>query len=248
MKTSMTSVTFRKKTIPEIVQLAKLAQLDAVEWGGDIHVPMGDFTAALQARTLCEENGLDISAYGSYYRATPGEDFLPVLQTAQMLQCPAIRVWAGTMGSAECSPLQRQEIVEQLRSAVQLATQAECTVATEYHAWTLTDTLESTLQLLQEVPGLKTFWQPQAGRTLETNLTELGQLKAYVLNLHVFHWDAQFNRFPLADGADLWKQYLHTTVNFNLQSYATLEFVKDDDEVQFLADAKALHKLLNNGM
>ena len=49
MKTSLTSISFRSKSVQEIAHLAHAAQLDAIEWGGDVHVKPGDKEAALLA-------------------------------------------------------------------------------------------------------------------------------------------------------------------------------------------------------
>ena len=46
MKTSVASVTFRRKSVCEVAELARRAGLDAIEWGGDIHVPPGNAQAA----------------------------------------------------------------------------------------------------------------------------------------------------------------------------------------------------------
>ena len=79
MKTSLTSVTFRKKTLEEIVDLVAQAGIDAIEWGGDVHVPPTDPEASAKAVALCREKGIAISAYGSYSRCGEDEDFAPVL-------------------------------------------------------------------------------------------------------------------------------------------------------------------------
>ena len=39
MKTSVASVTFRRKSVCEVAELARRAGLDAIERGGAIHVP-----------------------------------------------------------------------------------------------------------------------------------------------------------------------------------------------------------------
>ena len=49
MKTSVASVTFRRKSVCEVAELARRAGLDAVEWGGDIQVPPGNAQAARAA-------------------------------------------------------------------------------------------------------------------------------------------------------------------------------------------------------
>ena len=142
-----------------MAELARRAGLDAVEWGGDIHVPPGNAQAARAALHCTRENGLTVSAYGSYYRAGAEEDFGPVLETALSLGCRVIRVWAGRQGSALCTQEERRAVTACLARAAERAAQAGCVVATEYHADTLTDTLASALALLGEAPGLRTLWQ-----------------------------------------------------------------------------------------
>jgi 3-dehydroshikimate dehydratase len=42
----LVSVTFRKLSPQEIIALTAEAQLQVIEWGGDIHVPHGDIQQA----------------------------------------------------------------------------------------------------------------------------------------------------------------------------------------------------------
>ena len=227
MKTSVASVTFRRKSVCEVAELARRAGLDAVEWGGDIHVPPGNAQAARAALHCTRENGLTVSAYGSYYRAGAEEDFGPVLETALSLGCRVIRVWAGRQGSALCTQEERRAVV-----------------ATEYHADTLTDTLASALALLGEAPGLRTLWQPPVGLTAAENLHALHALEGRVENLHVYHRDREGACRPLAEGTADWHAYFAADQKDGTQRYATLEFVMGDNEEQFLQDAAALHVLL----
>ncbi len=39
IKSGLVSITFRQLTCEQIVDLVSKAKLDAIEWGGDIHVP-----------------------------------------------------------------------------------------------------------------------------------------------------------------------------------------------------------------
>lgn len=244
MKTSVASVTFRQKTPEEVAALARRAGLDAVEWGGDVHVPPGDAAAARRALRCTQENGLKVSAYGSYYRAGEGEDFAPVLDTARRLGCRVIRVWAGRQGSAACPPGERLALAGRLAKAAEAAARHGLAVATEYHADTLTDTLASTLALLEAVPGLRTLWQPPIGLTPPENLRALDALAGRVENLHVYHRGPAGDCRPLAEGADAWRAYFAAAQRDGAQRYATLEFVRDGGEAQFLQDAAALHAIL----
>ena len=44
----MTSVTFRKKTVEQIIAIAVKANLKGIEWGSDVHVPVGNIDRARQ--------------------------------------------------------------------------------------------------------------------------------------------------------------------------------------------------------
>ncbi len=247
LKTSLTSVTFRGKNIVQVARLAAEAGLDAIEWGGDIHVPPGDTDAARQALRETQARGLEISAYGSYYRAGPGEDFGAVLRAAAALQCRVIRVWAGAKASGVCTPGERQETAACLARAVEQAAREGCTVATEYHANTLTDTLTSAQRLLDEVPGLRTFWQPPVGEAEEENLRALDALGGNIENLHVYQWEPPHDQRPLAEGREIWQAYLRRAAQLKGLHYATLEFVRDGSEEQFFRDAAVLRELIREG-
>ena len=83
----MTSVTFREKTVSEIVDIACAAGLSHIEWGADRHVPPHDQDAAGEAVSLMERHGLSCFSYGSYYRVGDGDTavFRQICETARML-------------------------------------------------------------------------------------------------------------------------------------------------------------------
>ncbi len=242
MKTSLTSVTFRKKTVPEIVDLTAQAGLDAIEWGGDIHVKPGDTASADLARRLCREKGLEVSAYGTYFRCEDGEDFAPVVENALRLETKVIRVWAGRIGSADCPREVRQQITENLKTAVAMAAEKGLIVATEYHPNTLTDHVDSALQLLADVPGLYTYWQPDAvppeDLSYETKVLQL--LGKKVVNIHAFYRSDRWTAAPLKDGEALWLRRFPDIAKYSDAEYTAIEFVMNGTEEQFLADAQAL--------
>ena len=73
-----------------------------------------------------------------------------------------------------------------------------------------------------------------------------------VLNLHVFHclfhpfagtWGENIERRPLAEGRADWQRYLSVPL-VGGDHFALLEFVRNDDPGQFLADAAALRQML----
>ena len=247
MKTSLVSVTFRKKSIEEIVALTKAAGLDAIEWGGDVHVPPTDPAAAAKALALCEENGLEISAYGSYYRSTEGEDFAPVLETALALKTPIIRIWAGKgiSHSSQCSPEDRAAITANIKKAVEMASAKGVMVATECHPNTLTDDIDSALQLLEDVPGLYTYWQPRHSQSIEECLSDIRRLGKKCVNVHIFQRNAENKKVALADGREKWAAYLPEVKAVTDTRYVGIEFVMGDTDEQFFADAEVTKSLVN---
>lgn len=246
MKTSLVSVSFRKKSVEEVAALAKQAGLDAIEWGGDVHVPPMDTAAIERALAACKGNGLEVSAYGSYYRCEEGESFAPVLETAVALGTPVIRVWAGRKGSAVATEEERALTVNILKEAVDMAVQKGCIVATEFHANTLTDTIDSAEQLLAEVPGLYTYWQPNGNLPVEQYLDQIRRLGDRVQNIHVFQRDENKKKVPLEWGKDRWAAYLPAVKALTQSRSAGLEFVLGDSDEQLLADAATLKQLLKD--
>ncbi|WP_439662241.1 sugar phosphate isomerase/epimerase family protein [Lentzea sp. HUAS TT2] len=232
----LVSVTFRQLTVEEIGELATECGLQAVEWGGDVHVPPGDVAAARRAL----DTGLKVAAYGSYYRAGVSDraDLAPILETAAELDAPFVRVWAGTAGSAECPD--RAPVVEALQHAVEHADAMGTKIALEYHPNTLTDTLDSAVQLLDEVDGVVSYWQPRGGQDVFSAVHEVRTLEP--VTAHVFSWGSGGfkERFPLAERRDLWKPVLSELARDGLERNALLEFVLDDSPEQFRADAKTL--------
>jgi 3-dehydroshikimate dehydratase len=242
----LVSVTFRKLPPAEIVALVRQAGLRGIEWGGDIHVPHGDLPRAREVSELTREAGLEVMAYGSYYRVANGEDnglpFQQVLATALELGAPVIRVWAGTSGSESTSEEARWRVVADLRRIAGLAAKAGVRVATEFHGGTLTDTNESTNQLLLEVdhPNLYTYWQPLMGMSDETCLQALDQLSPKLSHLHVFHWHTPQDRRALAEGEERWRKFLAAARKAPGDRGAMLEFVRDESPENFLRDAATL--------
>ena len=241
MKTGLTSVTFRQLPAEEIIPLAKSQGLEAIEWGGDVHVPPGDIANAKRIRQMTTDAGLAVSSYGSYWKGLDMDAFHHVLQCALILGAPVIRIWAGNKGSADTDDTEYKLLLENICRACSLSLPHGITIATEYHAKTLTDTLQSTLRLLKDtsLSGLKTYWQPSAKLSFSENLTAIKELSSCLSNIHVFGYGPD-NRPPLSASEDHWLRYIHELESMKDDRYMLLEFVKDNDPEQFRIDAAVL--------
>jgi 3-dehydroshikimate dehydratase len=248
----LTSVTFRKLSPSEIITLVKESGIHGIEWGGDVHVPPGDLERARDVREKTEAAGLSVCSYGSYYRCDEeAGDFSDILATAQELHAPVVRVWAGGKGSDAAEGAYREEVIESLDKAVSAANEMGITVALEYHRNTLTDTQASAHQLLEEVglPELKLYWQPRTGGIFQENIAELEAALPKLAYVHLFHWgtgeDGSIDRRPLAEGVEIWEEYLQLIRQADGDRFILFEFVLGDRPEQLREDAKVLNNLLN---
>jgi 3-dehydroshikimate dehydratase len=253
IRPGLVSITFRQLTAEEIIETVAAAELAGIEWGSDIHCPAGDESLARALARRTRDVGLEVAAYGSYYRAgsDEGEDFRYVLDSAVALETPTIRVWAGkSVSSAEATSDDRKRIAADLARITTLAGEQNITVATEFHANTLTDTLASTLQLFDEVadPAMQCYWQPPFKSTQLENLTAIDAIADRLANIHVFHWiddgTDTIDRRPLAEGAGDWQAYFEKFAAIPGDRWALLEFVAGDDPDAFAPDAASLRALL----
>lgn len=253
----LVSISFRGRTPAELIAASARAGLHGIEWGGDIHVPHGDLAVAREVAARTREAGLQVAAYGSYYRVGRDEAqqvaFARVLETAVALQAPLIRVWAGENGSAETAPADRQRIIADSLRIGRMARAARLIVAFEFHGGTLTDTTGSALELLQATAetGLRGYWQPPVGWQHAERLGALRRLRPYLAHLHVFQWDTAGRREPLGAGIGDWSVYLEEAAAAPLpegltQRWALLEFVKNDSLAQFQKDAETLIRMLGS--
>lgn len=246
--TGVTSVTFREKTVDEIISLARRAHLDGVEWGGDIHVPAGDLPAAKEAAEKTAAAGLSVFSYGSYFFGDAGEDFAPVLASAKALGAPVIRLWAGRQAWEDCPRQEFGRLVSVFQHAADLAARDDISIAFEYHRGTLTQTKEGALSLLQAVarPNAGCYWQPNPTLPVKEHLAEIRLLSPFLSNIHVFYWTGSHTRHPLAQGAGCWEQYLPCILQNPRPHNLILEFVEGDSEQSFFRDAGTLRTFAGN--
>ena len=243
----LVSITFRSLTPGEIIDLCVKAGVKYIEWGGDVHVPHGDTATASAVKAECEAKGINCPSYGSYYRCGEGQDFAPVLKCAEILGVSTIRVWAGVKGSEAVTADERKAIIDDLAAICAAAEKAGMTISLEYHQNTLTDTPESAVKLCGEVgsDALRLYWQPNQNRSFEENTRGLNLVLPYLTNVHVFAWEGK-NRYPLADQAAYWRDWIMPIRRLSGTHALLMEFVPEDKPENFLRDAEVLDELIGD--
>lgn len=242
----LVSITLRKISAPEIVRLCGECGLQTVEWGGDVHVPVGKLDTARDVGQLTRESGLSVAAYGSYYRLGVSEGaglkFADVAETAEVLGAPVIRVWAGNRASAQADSAYRDEVIADAIRINEIAQSRNLQVAFEYHGGTLTDTRASALDLLNATAsfGLRALWQPSIGWSAEECGEALREISPFLHHVHVFQWGEGGSRQPLAEGETRWRDYLDFCQSLKRPIPLLLEFVEHDDPDNVRRDAATL--------
>lgn len=247
IKLGLVSITFRKLSYLEVIQLVTEAGLEGIEWGGDVHVPHGDLEKAELVGKSTREAGLSVTSYGSYHRFdSDNSDFDTVLETAIKLSAPVIRVWAGRKSPGECSAEYYSKLVTDIQTASDKCRIYGIKLGLEFHRNTYTQEYHSTLKLIQDVgrSNLYTYWQPPVNSRVEDNIQGIKSIKESLLWTHVFHWGAtNKERFLLKSGLAHWREYFQTIRDIDGDRWALIEFVKDDLIENFFNDAATLKSL-----
>lgn len=243
IRLGLCSVTFRALTPERIVDLAAAAGLESIEWGGDTHVPPGDLVRAEQVAKTTTDAGLVVASYGSYFRAAKGEALAPILDSAQALGADRVRIWAGSLGTAEATAEDRAETIARLQSAASDAHERGIDLALEFHSGTLADSATATLSVLSEVgsAALSTYWQPTVAASDDIALAEYEAVAAHTSAVHVFSWWPQTQRLRLHERDELWRRvFAAAAAQTHPPRDALLEFVPDDDPDLLAAEAATL--------
>ena len=234
--TGLTTVTFRQKSIDEIIEIAKRAKLDGIEVGGDVHLPPDSAELGKSIRSKILGAGLKVFSYGSYFKAGESElsEFDGVLKSASALGAPVIRVWTTMCG---------EKTVQSLRVICSKAKDAGLQIGLEFHNGTYNDCGERSLEIIDRVgaDNLFTYWQPLYGK--EKNLADISKVKHVCRHVHVYNWiygEKETVRLKLDDPPDYWQSYVKSLGD----KIYIMEFVRGDDEQEFYRDAEFLRSII----
>jgi len=254
IRPGLCSVTFRDLAPADIITLAAEAGIAGIEWGADVHLPVGDLERAGDVAARSADAGVACASYGTYLGARgPIDDRSAVAaacETAATLGTTNLRVWAPLGDDPTVDHDRRATITDGLRLAAEVAAGHAMTIGLEFHARTLTETADSAGRLMTDIgaPNAFSYWQPnlwtQTPHDVAGHVEEMRAMRPHLSHLHTFWWLAGGQRLPLADGADLWPTIIAeteaTTNGWSGPRYAFLEFVADDDPAALRRDAATL--------
>jgi sugar phosphate isomerase/epimerase len=251
------TVTLRAEPPERVVELAAAAGVEALEWGGDVHVPHGDLAAAERAVVLTAGAGLRVASYGSYLFLDDavGEELDAVLETALVLRAPGVRVWCPFGVEPGASEEERAVVTRAAAVAAAAAAGRGLHLTVEFHGGTLTATAASTRRLLDDVasPALFAAWQPPywSPRAADEETADLALLAPRLSHVHVYDWDPDLTRHPLRTDDDRWPARLAAAASSGAAAAAAqvprsamIEFVPGDDPAALAGQVAVLRSWL----
>lgn len=243
-KAGLVSISFRKNSPEEILAEMKKAGLRYIEWGSDVHAPVGDPDKVRAIAALQREAGVECCSYGTYFRLGENdpEEIRDYIAAASVLGTNILRLWAGRKSHLNASAEERERLFADTRRVVEIAEELGAVICLECHRNTYTEHLAGTLELLSEIPSAHfgMYWQPNPDVSFEDNLAYLRAISARLVHLHVFHWSATAH-LPLAEGVEEWGRYLEGMTG---EHGALLEFMPDNLLSSLSTEAKALFEIV----
>ncbi len=240
-KIGLASVTFRNKNIEEIVSICKRAQVDCIEWGADVHVITAE--DAQKARELCDEAGIEISSYGSYYRVGKSreEEWITICENAKLMGAESIRVWLGEKNSQDMSGKEYDTLLCDLKRICSIAEKYGLLVCPECHDYTFNNDTYAFLKIQSDADkaNFRTYFQSRYFR-MEYDLDRIEKTYDFIENVHVSYYDMKREQEDKVKD----ENYLDTLLrNFRDRKFAgavILEFTENSDEEAFFEDIRKL--------
>jgi len=244
LRPGLTSITHRQLSPLEVVALASEANLEAIEWGADVHLLPGSPTAARDLAARCRDAGIDCPSYGSYFRV--GRDdpdaFDQLARTAEALGARQVRTWAGTATSAVATAGEFAAVVDGTQRIAARAADSGLAIAFEFHDGTVNDTATASRRLIEAVdrPNVRTYWQPPVGMSDDDAVAQLATIIDIVTTVHVFSWDDDGTWLALADRQRMWERVVQVLEASGRRRDLLLEHVQEHDPKVLLRDAAVL--------
>jgi len=244
MKIGMTSLTFRNRSIEEVIKIAKTAGIDGIEWGvSEGHA--GSYENIDKIKLLSAQEGIEIFSLGSYCYMTEPEGCKETVDMAARLSAPIIRIWAGKKTPWDCRDEEFEQIVVNTRKMAEYAAEHGIKLGFEYHGYSLTETAESAVRLVQAIncDNVALYWQGSGKISYEENVKNLKEISPYLAGIfHVQNYVSGEGYVLIEPISNKLEGYL---APFKDTDYKVLiEFVKGGLEESFYQDVDVLKRIL----
>ncbi len=239
----LTSTTFKKKTIPEIVDIAKLANAEYIEWGERFHV--NSVEDAEKAKAFCEKAGIKISSYGSYYHvgSADKDKWAQICKIASSMSADSIRVWLGNKNSEDTNEDEYNLLLDDAESMCAEAEKYGLVICAECHDNTFNNNTDAILKFTKELgrDNFRTYFQSRYFR-FAYDLDRIDRTYNIIENVHVSYSEVtREQRFRKKD-----RKYLDALLRKlrekNFGGIIMIEFTRFASKRQFIKDMKKLRR------
>ena len=241
MKLGLCTIAFQEKPLEEVIAIAADYGFDGIEvWGKPPHIPAEYDEAHIKAvKEMAEQKGLEVSAFGSYVDPMMHlhQKYLEeAFKIAHELGTDLIRIWPAGGPSKSISPADKRLILFRLVSMAQWANFRNIRLGMEMHNHHLTDTVESTLEIIENInlPSLKTYYQPLSRIDADEPHTAAQELAPHVVNVHVQNFDENGKACAIADGIVDWNRIVEILNSAGYDGYLEVEFIHGDNKLEAL--------------
>ena len=242
--TGLVSVSFRKHSPKEILEEMRKVGLSRIEWGSDVHAPVGDPEGQRALVALQRDFGVSCCSYGTYFRLgeTPMSELGDYIDGARRLGTDVLRLWCGTKSGADMTEEEREALIRLCAEGAELADKREVTLCMECHLKTLTQDTRDALALMERIdsPHFRMYWQPFQWQTVEENVENAKRIAPYTKHIHVFNWKDK-EKFPLGEAKEAWQSYLSA---FEGEHTLLLEFMPKGTLEELAAETAALGEII----
>lgn len=198
MKFGFTSTSFRQiRSIDRITRIAVDSGAQIIEWADKFHVT--DEQSAKYAKKSCDDSGIEISSYGTYYRvgSNDSQRWKQICELSSIMNCGSVRVWLGNEGSARTTEKVYQNILEDTVKICETAKEYGLIVCPECHDRTYNDNTDAFLKLYDDsgCDNLGTYFQSRYKKQ-EYDLDRIKRTLPYIESVHISYSEQVREQFP----------------------------------------------------
>ncbi|MBR2868782.1 MAG: sugar phosphate isomerase/epimerase [Clostridia bacterium] len=242
-KLGLCSVTFRKKSAEEIVEIAKKNRVDFIEWGGDVHVR--NIEDARHVKDLCDKANIKISSYGSYYNTAAPDlsKWEEICKISNEMGASSVRIWLGKKNSENFDSDEYIRTVEHLRKLCDTAAEYDLMICPECHDNTFNNKTDAFLKLKKDLQrnNFRTYFQSRYYR-MEYDLDRIDRTFDYIENVHVSYRDLKKEQLFRKKDYRYIDKILNKLKSMSFKGIVMIEFVDFANEYALSNDIRKLKK------
>lgn len=182
------------------MEIASETGVDCIEWGGDIHVK--DVETAKKVKKLCDDAGIKVSSYASYYRVGSNDkaEWEKICKIADGMGAEGIRVWLGKADSEKTDDVTYRKIVEDAKSMCAVAAEYGLLVCPECHDNTYNNNTDAFLKIREDIccDNFRTYFQSRYKKK-SYDLDRIERTLPYIETVHISWSEQRREQFPKYD-------------------------------------------------